>query len=102
MRAVLFDGELSVTELPDPRPEPGEALIRVSRAGVCNTDLELVKGYMGFRGVLGHEFVGVVEDGPDNWRGRRVVGCAGGAETRRGCAGSGERCRSAFFSDVEM
>ena len=55
-----------------PIPEPGFALVKVLRAGVCNTDLELLNGYMGFCGVLGHEFVGVVEDiatddGGDAW-----------------------------------
>lgn len=56
-------------------PRPGEATVRVRVAGVCATDLELVKGYMGFRGVLGHEWVGVVEDAPDAaWVGARVVG----------------------------
>jgi threonine dehydrogenase-like Zn-dependent dehydrogenase len=60
---------------PPPTPGPGEALVRVRLAGVCATDLELVKGYMGFEGVLGHEFVGEVEAAPDPaWRGRRVVG----------------------------
>lgn len=54
---------------------PGEAVVRVRLAGVCATDLELVKGYMGFRGVLGHEWVGEVESAPDPaWLGRRVVG----------------------------
>ncbi len=54
---------------------PGEARVRVTLAGVCATDLELVRGYMGFQGVLGHEFVGVVEDAPaGDWVGRRVVG----------------------------
>jgi threonine dehydrogenase-like Zn-dependent dehydrogenase len=48
--------------------------VRVSLAGVCRTDLELVKGYMGFAGVLGHEFVGEVVEGPGDWRGARVVG----------------------------
>jgi threonine dehydrogenase-like Zn-dependent dehydrogenase len=43
-------------------------------AGVCATDLEIVKGYSGFEGILGHEFVGVVEEGPAGWVGRRVVG----------------------------
>lgn len=53
----------------------GEARVRVSVAGVCATDLELIKGYMGFHGVLGHEWVGVVEDAPEPaWIGRRVVG----------------------------
>lgn len=56
-------------------PLPGEATLRPLVAGVCATDIELVKGYMGFQGVLGHEFVAVVEDAPDpGWRGRRVVG----------------------------
>lgn len=62
---------------------PGEAVVAPTLAGVCATDLELVKGYMGFAGVLGHEFVGVVEDAPEPaWVGRRVVGsinCACGA-----------------------
>ena len=50
--------------LPLPSPGLGEALIRVLRSGVCSTDLEMIKGYKdGFQGVLGHEFVGVVEAG---------------------------------------
>lgn len=53
----------------------GEALIRVNLAGICSTDLEIVKGYAGFQGVLGHEFVGIVEECEDlSWIGRRVVG----------------------------
>ena len=48
--------------------------MRVHLAGICNTDLELCRGYMGFRGVLGHEFVGRVVDGPPEWREQRVVG----------------------------
>jgi len=63
-----------VIDRPEPEPRAGMARVRVRLAGVCNTDLELVKGYMGFQGVLGHEFVGVVDDGPDDWQGRRVVG----------------------------
>lgn len=56
-------------------PRPGEAVLRPTLAGVCATDLELVKGYMGFQGVLGHEWVGVVEAAEDAaWVGRRVVG----------------------------
>ncbi len=81
MRAlVLEDGGLSAgDDAPAPAPAAGEVLIRVSLAGICSTDLELVKGYAGgFRGVLGHEFVGVVAaagaaDGAA-WVGRRVVG----------------------------
>lgn len=54
---------------------PGEARVRVRLAGVCATDLELVKGYMGFHGTLGHEWVGEVEAAPDAaWVGKRVVG----------------------------
>lgn len=71
---VLGEQGASVVEVPF-AARPGEAIVRVSVAGVCATDLELVKGYMGFRGVLGHEFVGVVEAAPDrSWVGRRVVG----------------------------
>lgn len=71
----LEAGNLSLrTGLPVPEPPPGEALIRVQRAGICNTDLELVRGYYPFHGVLGHEFVGHVERGPSELEGRRVVG----------------------------
>ena len=73
MRAIVLDDRVSVTAgRPAPTPAPGEVLVRVTRAGVCETDLQLIKGYMGFRGVLGHEFVGVAESGP--LAGRRVVG----------------------------
>lgn len=89
MQALVYNGEaLRVREdYPQPVPPPGEALVRVLLAGVCNTDLEIVRGYMGFRGVLGHEFVGRVVDcadpaGPEarggtearSLIGRRVVG----------------------------
>jgi threonine dehydrogenase-like Zn-dependent dehydrogenase len=59
-----------------PSPPPGEALVRVCLAGVCNTDLELVQGYYPYTGIPGHEFVGVVEDAPGapEWTGRRIVG----------------------------
>lgn len=74
MLALHFDGARArMTDLPVPQATADTAVVRVSLAGVCNTDLELVKGYMGFCGVLGHEFVGVVEDGPAPWRGQRVV-----------------------------
>jgi threonine dehydrogenase-like Zn-dependent dehydrogenase len=78
MKAISFDGTLKhVTDSPIPEPGDAEALIRVSLAGICNTDLEIVKGYLGFQGVLGHEFVGVVEAAKGRARGligRRVVG----------------------------
>ncbi|MBN1977563.1 MAG: alcohol dehydrogenase catalytic domain-containing protein [Anaerolineae bacterium] len=77
MRALLLDKGLRIVDdHPVPEPAPGEALIRVRVAGICNTDLELVKGYMAFRGVPGHEFVGVVARAPgaEDWEGRRVVG----------------------------
>lgn len=75
MKALVFDRELELrTNHPEPRPAPGEALIRVRLAGICGTDLQIVRGYAGFRGVLGHEFVGDVLEGSPAWRGRRVVG----------------------------
>jgi threonine dehydrogenase-like Zn-dependent dehydrogenase len=62
MRALVLSDTLSFnSEYPMPQPPAGEALIRVTRAGICNTDVEILKGYFGFKGVLGHEFVGVVE-----------------------------------------
>jgi threonine dehydrogenase-like Zn-dependent dehydrogenase len=75
MRALVFDGACRLREdWPEPEPGPDEALIAIRLAGVCRTDLEIVKGYMGFRGVLGHEFVGTVLQGPPEWAGKRVVG----------------------------
>ncbi len=77
MRAIVLDSTLTLRRnYPRPQPPDGEALIRVRLAGVCNTDLELIKGYAGFGGVLGHEFVGDVEACPadPSWVGRRVVG----------------------------
>src|SRR5437016_14672819 len=64
MRALVYENHSLTFEphYPDPALVEGEALIRVLQAGICNTDLEIVCGYMGFQGVLGHEFVGVVEE----------------------------------------
>jgi threonine dehydrogenase-like Zn-dependent dehydrogenase len=73
----LEDRRLRVRDdLPIPEPPPGEARIRVTAAGLCHTDLELVRGYYPYAGVLGHEFVGVVDRAPSDpsWEGRRVVG----------------------------
>ncbi len=76
MRAVLFDGELKyIEDYPRPEPKPGWALIGVKYAGICKTDMEIIKGYAGFHGVLGHEFIGIVEDCDEtDWIGRRVTG----------------------------
>lgn len=84
MKAIVFDNGLKLdTNYPKPIPQKGEALIRVKLAGICNTDYEITKGYMGYKGVLGHEFVGIVEEvnGDDQfWVGKRVA-----AEISWGC-----------------
>ena len=86
MKAVVFndkEGLVLKTDYTKPVPQKGEALIKVSMAGICNTDAEIIKGYMGYSGVLGHEFVGVVEevnDADKSWIGKRVV-----AEISYGC-----------------
>jgi alcohol dehydrogenase len=76
MRAVhLTDGQVSVREIPIPERPPGFALLRLLTAGICNTDLELQRGYYGFSGIPGHEFVAEVAaaDTP-SLVGSRVVG----------------------------
>jgi threonine dehydrogenase-like Zn-dependent dehydrogenase len=74
MLALVFDGKVVLRrDYPAPRPARGEALVAVRLAGVCSTDLEVIRGYMGFTGVMGHEFVGEVLEGPGDWRGKRVV-----------------------------
>ena len=73
----LHDQQLSFrADLPDPQVEPGQALIRLRVAGICATDLEMLRGYYPFTGVPGHEFVGEVVAAPGNetWIGKRVVG----------------------------
>ncbi|MFO8013336.1 MAG: alcohol dehydrogenase catalytic domain-containing protein [Phycisphaerae bacterium] len=74
MLACLFDGRQVRLDRDHPEPEapPGEVRVAVTVAGVCRTDLEIARGYMGFEGVLGHEFVGTALEG--KWKGRRVVG----------------------------
>jgi len=71
---VVGAGSLSVVDRPLPEPDEATAIVRVHTAGVCNTDLEITRGYMRFEGVLGHELVGTVIDGPAEWHGKRVVG----------------------------
>jgi len=81
VKALTFCGNLKlVRDAPVPRRE-GEALVQVICAGICKTDLEIVKGYAGFQGTLGHEFVGRLVESPDfALVGRRVVG-----EINAGC-----------------
>ncbi len=96
MRALVYNGTDLILEqnYPQPTPVAGEALIRVLQAGICNTDLEIVRGYMNFIGVLGHELVGVVEDiygekARDmgaHLLGKRVVGDINAACHRSDCA----------------
>lgn len=76
MRALVFDQTLSFRpRQAEPSPADGDTLVRVRQAGICATDLEIAGGYMNFAGVLGHEFVGVVEHSPDkNLIGQRVAG----------------------------
>ncbi len=76
IKALIFkDGKVDLVEKPIPEIMKGEVLIKVKSAGVCNTDLEIVAGYQGFEGVLGHEFVGtVISDEKGEFNGKRVVG----------------------------
>jgi len=93
VRAVVLDADGTLSLRDRPKPVAGdECVIRVIAAGICGTDLELVRGYAGFSGVPGHEFVGVVDEaGPDDsaWIGRRVAG-----EITVGC-GACAGCRAA-------
>ncbi len=81
MKALRFEnGRLSLDDIAFPRRD-GEALVRVTLSGICNTDIEIVRGYAGFEGTIGHEFVGVVEEADDEQIvGKRVVG-----EINAGC-----------------
>ncbi len=88
MLALYFDGKPQIKEVDQPIPGEGEVLVRVRLAGICGTDLGVLKGYHGFKGIMGHEFTGEVA-GPENspWLGRRVVG-----EINIGC-GACDLCR---------
>ncbi|MEO5857436.1 MAG: alcohol dehydrogenase catalytic domain-containing protein [Pyrinomonadaceae bacterium] len=89
MKALRFiGGELRLADIGRPAVD-GEALVRVTMSGICNTDVEIVRGYAGFEGTIGHEFVGVVEKsaGKAELVGKRVVG-----EINAGC-GYCERCQ---------
>jgi len=88
MKALRFTGgELKLAEVERPAVDV-EALVRVTRSGICNTDIEIIRGYAGFEGTIGHEFVGVVEGSADKPEliGKRVVG-----EINAGC-GTCARC----------
>ena len=83
MKALRFENQhLQVSDVPTPNVD-GEALVRVTLSGICNTDLEIARGYAGFAGTLGHEFVGVIESASETrplTTGTRVVG-----EINAGC-----------------
>jgi len=88
MKALRFvNNQLELAEIAKPHAER-EALIRVTKTGICNTDLEIVRGYAGFSGTIGHEFVGIVEEAKDAPAlvGKRIVG-----EINAGC-GACEKC----------
>jgi len=92
MKAVHFgNGDITMKEIEKPAPGPGEALIRVLYSGVCNTDIELYRGYYGFSGVPGHEFVGLVEE--VNAQGRSLAGGRVCTDINIGC-GTCPRCLS--------
>lgn len=92
MRALVFDGQLKLQTIPAPPLLPGEALIRPRLVGLCATDVQLTRGYKGYHGVLGHEFVGTVTDCADHtWIGQRVVG-----EINAAC----RRCPTCLRGDV--
>jgi alcohol dehydrogenase len=86
--ALTFDGTVALRDVPPPTLAPGDALVVIRLAGICGTDLEITRGYKGYRGTLGHEFVGEVLRCPSapQWEGRRVVG-----EINLAC-GTCERC----------
>lgn len=119
MKALIYDNGLKfVEDHKEPVLKAGEALIKTTMMGICNTDEEITKGYMGYKGVLGHEFTGVVADvfnsADKGWIGKRVVGeinagckkcnwCASGLE--RHCPNRGtlgiwqkEGCFSEYFT----
>jgi threonine dehydrogenase-like Zn-dependent dehydrogenase len=81
MKAVYLNDSKLELRNDYPQPKPGEALLKVTLAGICGTDLEMIKGYASFTGVLGHEFVGIVQDSENKELvGKRVVG-----EINAGC-----------------
>jgi len=89
---AVRDGKLHKQEKKIPRRKPGWAVVRVRLAGICNTDIEILRGYHAFRGTPGHEFVGeVVDCAEQKWMGRRVVG-----EINISCQGLGRKTKCDF------
>ncbi len=90
---VVRDKKLAEVRKPSPKLRPGWALVRVRMAGICNTDMEILRGYHGFRGTLGHEFVGEVADvaGVSAKRKKRWVGKRVAGEINVACAAYGFR-----------
>ena len=90
LAAITSRNRVVVIQKPQPRLRRGWALVRVRLAGICNTDIEILRGYHNFQGTLGHEFVGdvvrVASTKDQSWVGRRVVG-----EINVACAGLGFR-----------
>lgn len=76
MYALVYNNQVDfVSDYPMPQRKPKEAIIKPTFMGICNTDIEITKGYKSFQGVLGHEFVGTIDDCEDvNILGTRVVG----------------------------
>lgn len=95
LAAVTRRNQVVVVRKPLPRLRAGWALVRVRLAGICNTDIEILRGYHNFHGTLGHEFVGevvrVASKKDRGWIGRRVVG-----EINLSCAGLGFRALCAY------
>ena len=90
MKALVFDGVLRLADMPVPARSRDQVLVRVTMAGICTTDHEILAGYMpGFKGVLGHEFIGVVEKAGD----KKLVGKRVTAEINCGC-GACDYCKS--------
>lgn len=107
MLALYFDAQPAIKEIPRPEPGPGEVLVKVHLAGICGTDLQVLRGYHGFQGIMGHEFVGEVaapEDSP--WLGQRVageitIGCGVCDLCRRGLTGHCRQRRVLGLKDYD-
>jgi threonine dehydrogenase-like Zn-dependent dehydrogenase len=93
VRALVYDGALHLdSSVPAPELQAGQSRLKIRRAGICNTDLELIAGMYGFSGILGHEFVAEVVEGAPEWIGRRVCG-----EINVGC-GQCDFCQKGIVS----